>query len=92
MPYGADTSGIETPEWVAMSFQWVDRGLVVDAVSPTTTDFGLEIADLDDPAGVLPDDTLGFVASAFDPSVDNWRKALDDYPVGDFWFLEEILR
>ena len=91
MPYGADTFGIETPEWVAMSFQWVDRGLVVDMVSPTTTDFGLEIADLDDPAGVLPDDTLGFVASAFDPSVDNWRKALDDYSVGDFWFLEDVL-
>ena len=91
MPYGADTFGIETPEWVAMSFQWVDRGLVVDAVSPTTTDFGLEIADLDDPAGVLPDDTLGFVASAFDPSVENWRNALDDYSVGDFWFLEDVL-
>ena len=91
MPPGADTFGIETPEWVAMSFQWVDRGLVVDMVSPTTTDFGLEIADLDDPAGVLPDDTLGFVASAFDPSVDNWRKALDDYSVGDFWFLEDVL-
>ena len=91
MPSGVDTFGLETPEWVAMSFQWVDRGLVVDVVSPTTTDFGLEIADLDDPAGVLPDDTLGFVASAFDPSVDNWRNALDDYPVGDFWFLEDIL-
>ena len=91
MPSGVDTFGLETPDWVAMSFQWVDRGLVVDMVSPTTTDFGLEIADLDDPAGVLPDDTLGFVASAFDPSVDNWRNALDDYPVGDFWFLEDIL-
>ena len=91
MPSGVDTFGLETPEWVAMSFQWVDRGLVVDVVSPTTTDFGLEIADLDNPAQVLPDDTLGFVASAFDPSVDNWRNALDDYPVGDFWFLEDIL-
>ena len=91
MPYGVDTFGIETPEWVAMSFQWVDRGLVVDMVSPTTTDFGLEIADLENPAQVLPADTLGFVASAFDPSVDNWRNALDDYPVGDFWFLEDIL-
>ena len=91
MPSGVDSFGLETPEWVAMSFQWVDRGLVVDVVSPTTTDFGLEIADLDNPAQVLPDDTLGFVASAFDPSVDNWRNALDDYPVGDFWFLEDIL-
>ena len=91
MPYGVDTFSIETPEWVAMSFQWVDRGLVVDMVSPTTTDFGLEIADLDNPARVLPADTLGFVASAFDPSVDNWRNALDDYPVGDFWFLEDVL-
>ena len=91
MPSGVDSFGLETPEWVAMSFQWVDRGLVVDVVSPTTTDFGLEIADLDNPAQVLPDDTLGFVASAFDPSVDNWRKALDDYSVGDFWFLEDVL-
>ena len=91
IPYGVDSFGIEPPEWVAMSFQWVDRGLVVDTVSPTTTDFGLEIADLDNPARVLPDDTLGFVASAFDPSVDNWRNALGDYPVGDLWFLAEAL-
>ena len=91
IPYGVDSFGIETPEWVAMSFQWVDRGLVVDMVSPTTTDSGLEIADLDNPARVLPADTLGFVASAFDPSVDNWRNALGDYPVGDLWFLAEAL-
>ena len=91
MPSSVDPFGIETPEWVAMSFQWVDRGLVVDMVSPTTTDFGLEIADLDNPARVLPADTLGFVASAFDPSVDNWRNALDDYFIGDLWFLEDVL-
>ena len=91
MTAGVNPFGIEPPEWVAMSFQWVDRGLVVDTVSPTTTDFGLEIADLDNPARVLPDDTLGFVASAFDPSVDNWRNALGDYPVGDLWFLAEAL-
>ena len=23
--------------------------------------------------------------------MDNWRNALDDYPVGDFWFLEDVL-
>ena len=91
MTAGVNPFDIEPPEWVAMSFQWVDRGLVVDTVSPTTTDFGLEIADLDNPARVLPDDTLGFVASAFDPSVDNWRNALGDYPVGDLWFLAEAL-
>ena len=91
MTAGVDPFGIEPPEWVAMSFQWVDRGLVVDTVSPTTTDFGLEIADLDNPARVLPDDALGFVASAFDPSVVNWRNALGDYPVGDLWFLAEAL-
>ena len=88
---GVNPFGIEPPEWVAMSFQWVDRGLVVDTVSPTTTDFGLEIADLDNPARILPDDTLGFVASAFDPSVDNWRNVLDDYRLGDLWFLEDVL-
>ena len=88
---GVNPFGIEPPEWVAMSFQWVDRGLVVDTVSPTTTDFGLEIADLDNPARMLPDDALGFVASAFDPSVVNWRNALGDYPVGDLWFLAEAL-
>ena len=91
MTAGVNPFGIETPEWFAMSYQWVDRGLVVDTVTPTTTDFGLEIADLDNPARVLPDDTLGFVASAFDPSVDNWRNALDDYRVGDLWFLEDVL-
>ena len=91
MMAGVDPFDFEPPKWVATSFQWVDRGLVVDTVSPTTTDFGLEIVDLDNPARVLPDDTLGFVASAFDPSVDNWRNVLDDYPVGDLWFLAEAL-
>jgi hypothetical protein len=69
----------------------VDRGLVIDTVAPTSTDFGLDIADLDDPANILPDDSLGYLAATFDPNLDNWRAALDEIAVGDLWFLQEGL-
>ena len=66
-----------------MSGSWVERGVVVEMVSPTVTDFGLEVSELQNPASLLPDSTLGFMAASFDPNVDNWRKALAEYDLRD---------
>ncbi len=80
---GPATFAESAPEWIAMSGSWVERGVVVEMVSPTVTDFGLEVSELRDPALLLPDDTLGFMAAGFDPNVDNWRKALAEYYLRD---------
>ena len=91
---GPATFAESAPEWVAMSGSWVERGVVVEMVSPTVTDFGLEVTELRDPALLLPDDTLGFMAAGFDPNVDNWRKALAEYDLRDVlpdpYLLDEI--
>ena len=80
---GPATFAESAPEWVAMSGSWVERGVVVEMVSPTVTDFGLEVSELQNPASLLPDSTLGFMAASFDPNVDNWRKALAEYDLRD---------
>lgn len=72
-----------TPEWAAASGAWVERGIVLEVVSPATEDFGFEVGNLANPARLLPDDTLAFLAAAFDPDVDNWRTALAKYPLAD---------
>ena len=73
----------QTTEWVGVAATWVDRGIVTEWVTPSDATDGLDAADLDDPAGLLPKDTLGFVAAAFDPDVDNWRAALADRRLAD---------
>ena len=72
-----------TPEWAATSGAWVERGIVLEVVSPATDDFGFEVSSLDNPARLLPGDTLAFLAAAFDPDVDHWRTALAEYPLAD---------
>ena len=73
----------QTVEWVGVSAAWVDRGLVTEWVTPSGPDNQLTVADLDDPAALLPSDTLGFVAASFDPNLDNWRAALSDQRLSD---------
>ena len=51
----------------------------MEVVSPTVSAFGLETVELQDPANLLPVDTLGFMAGAFDPDVDHRRAALREY-------------
>ena len=91
---GPGTFAESAPEWIAMSGGWVERGVVVELVSPTVTDFGLEVSELQNPASFLPDSTLGFMAASFDPNVDNWRKALSEYDLRDVlpdpYLLDEI--
>ena len=73
----------QAPDWVAGSTGWVERGVTVEVVSPTVSTFGLETVELQDPANLLPADTLGFMAGAFDPDVDHWRTALREYALAD---------
>ena len=80
---GPATFAENAPEWVAISGSWVERGVVVEMVSPTISNLGLRVPDLDDPAEILPDDTFGFMAASFDPNVANWRKALGEYSLRD---------
>ena len=91
---GPGTFAESAPEWIAMSGGWVERGIVIEMVSPTVTDFGLEVSELQNPASLLPDSTLGFMAASFDPNVDNWRKALSEYDLRDVlpdpYLLDEI--
>lgn len=70
-------------EWLAAAARWVDRGLVTEWVTPANAQPGLEVADLDDPASLLPATTLGFVALSFDPNLDHWRAALGHRGLSD---------
>ena len=73
-----------TPDWLAGSAGWVERGVVFDFVAPSSDSFDLPAAPpLADAASWLPSDTMGFFALAFDPVLDNWRAALADYAIAD---------
>ena len=65
--------GGETPPWMAASAEWVDRGIVLEAVTP---DEGEPLRNLDNPAELLPDTTLGFVALEEDYDMERWRDDL----------------
>ncbi len=83
---GGDVCGgglFETPDRVMGSAGWVDRGLVVDVMTPTVIDWWVDPTDLGDSADLLPADSLGFVAAIFDPDVDNWRDSLGRCSVAD---------
>ncbi len=80
---GPTTFAKRAPHWVAISGRWVERGVVVEMVSPTVSELGLNVPDLGDPAAILPHDAFGFMAASFDPNVDNWRKALAAYDLRD---------
>ena len=86
----ADAAGI--PDWAAGSAQWLDRGIVVEALVPNTEDFTSELQVLDNPAELVPAQTVGLLAATFDPSLDNWREQLEDYGSDDdiSYFIEDI--
>ena len=81
----------QAPDWVAGSTGWVERGVTMEVVSPTVSTFGLEIVELQDPAKLLPADTLGFVAGAFDPDVGHWRTALEEYDLASVLPYPELI-
>ena len=80
----------EAVDWIAASVGVVEAGVVMEVAAPVGIDYPLELADLDDPSSLLSDDTLGFVATTFDPDVDHWRANLRRYEIGDFLASEDI--
>ena len=89
--FGPAAFADQAPDWVAGSAAWVDRGVTVQVVSPTVSTHGLEIIELQDPANLLPANTLGFMAGAFDPNVDHWRAALGEYDLGSLLPYPEVI-
>ncbi len=87
---GTTALGTQEPEWLASSTAWVEKGVTMEIVIPIGIDYPLIVADLSDPADLLPNDTLAFVAGTFDTDVDHWRKVLDEYPVADVLTAEMI--
>ena len=88
---GLGTAGmLGNPDWVAITAQWVDQGIVVETVSPTEFESMANLKKIGEPAKLLPDDTLGFLAMSFDPSIENWRGELDDYTLADLGFFGEM--
>ena len=73
----------QIPDWVAASGGWVERGVALEIVAPTTTESGLEVPELEDPSRLLPHDTLAYLAFGFDPDLDRWRDELEEHDLAD---------
>ena len=78
------------PDWVVASAGLVESGIVMEVTAPFGIEHPLEVADLADPSGLLPSDTLGFVAMTFDPEIDHWRSVMEVYEIGDVLAPDEI--
>ena len=89
--FGPAAFAEQAPDWVAGSAGWVERGVTMQVVSPTVPTLGLETMALQDPANLLPADTLGFMAGAFDPNVDHWRTALGEYDLAGLLPYPELI-
>ena len=77
--FGVGDLDNQVPDWVAATGAWVERGIVLEMVAPGATETKLEIDEIEDPSRLLLDDTLGYLAFAFDPNLDRWRDELDEY-------------
>ena len=71
----------KAPDWVAGSARWVERGIVLEAVWPDMGDYG-DGSGLSNPAALLPDTNLAFVAIADDYEMDDWRELWAEANVG----------
>ena len=80
----------QAPDWIAASAAWVELGIVTEIAVPMGIDHPLEIGDLSDPARLLPDTTLGFMATTFDPDIDRWRDAIRSYDVEELLSPDDI--
>lgn len=77
----ADT--VDLPEWVALSAQFIDRGIVLDVALPNENSYAVGLPNLNNPAQRVSAETAGFVASTFDHDLDNWRERLEEYGSGN---------
>ena len=93
--YGITTisDDIVTPDWAAMSMQWIDRGIVVEALMPNTEGYAKNLQTLANPAENVSAETIGLLAATFDPDLDNWRDQLEEHGSDDeslSYFVEEL--
>ena len=73
----------ELPEWMAMSAGWVERGLVMESVTPAGAPIAYVALGREDPARRLPSNTLAYIATVFDPDLDAWRAELRNQELMD---------
>ena len=94
MAVGVGASLIDRPEWTAGSIAFVERGLVVEMVTPRTSQDSLARVISTDVAELLPEDTLGLLALGFEPDLDNWRGVLAEYVITDDSFpgIADVIR
>ena len=71
------------PDWMALSVGFVDLGIVIEWASPLGSSAFADIAFADEPAALLPEDTVFFGAAAFEPDMDRWRAELGTYTIAD---------
>ena len=71
------------PEWMAASAGWVEQGLVVESITPAEAPGVYGSPKKGDPAGLLPANTLAYIAVAFDPDIDAWRAELRNQEMTD---------
>ena len=69
-------------DWVSASAQWVERGVVLETVWSDDEDYGSDTG-LQNPAELLPDTVMGFVALGDDYEMDRWREVWGKETVGD---------
>ena len=78
---GIGASLVDGPDWTAGSMAFVERGLVLEMVTPRTSQDSLARVLSTDVAELLPEDTLGLLALGFEPDLDNWRDVLAEYDI-----------
>ncbi|MCY4365796.1 MAG: DUF3352 domain-containing protein [Chloroflexi bacterium] len=89
--FAAVSDSADLPRWAALSAQWIDRGLVLEAILPNTEDFGDDLQVLDGPAELVPVETVAILATTFDPDLNNWREQLEEYDTdGGSYFVNDI--
>ncbi|MYC30424.1 MAG: DUF3352 domain-containing protein [Chloroflexi bacterium] len=85
--FDAISDSADLPSWVAVTVQWIDRGIVVEALVPYAANIAADLPNLENPAELVPAETIGFLATSFDPNLDNWRQQLEEYDSDDSSYL-----
>ena len=73
------TDSGDLPEWVGISAEWIDRGIVLEASAPNKVGYGHDVQSLGDPAKLVSGESIGLLAATFNPDLDAWRERLDNY-------------
>ena len=77
------------PDWAAISVSSFGRGIVAEIVVPDESSYlegAAKLPSVDNVAELLPADTVGFLAVAFETEMDEWRRQLEEleYDGGEY--------